>query len=243
MEWREKAIILGAKRHGETSAIVEVLTRDHGRHAGLVRSGRSKRMRPVLQQGNIVEVNWRARLEEHLGSFTIEPVSMNAALVMDDAMRLAGLTTLTALCALLPDREPHADIYDATRLILANIENDDVWPALLVRWEAGLLDCLGFGLDLSQCAATGQTTDLIYVSPKSSRAVSAGAGEPYKTRLLALPGFLIGSGAASTADLLDGFALTGYFLHRHLCGPRGTELPDSRERLLGYLKIKPDIEE
>jgi len=238
MEWREKAIVLGARRHGETSAIVEVLTRYHGRHAGLVRSGRSKRMRPVLQQGNIVEVVWRARLEEHLGSFTIEPVSMNAALVMDEPIRLAGLTTLTALCSLLPEREPHADLYDATKLILTNIENDEVWPALLVRWEAGLLDCLGFGIDLSRCAATGQTTDLIYVSPKSGRAVSASAGEPYKTSLLMLPGFLIGSGQASASDLIDGFTLTGYFLHRHLSAPRGVELPDSRERLIAYIKSR-----
>lgn len=238
MEWREKAIILGAKRHGETSAIVEVLTHDHGRHAGLVRSGRSKRMRPILQQGNIVEVTWRARLEEHLGSFTIESVNLNAALVMDAPIRLAGLTTLTALCSLLPEREPHSDIYDATRLILSNIENDDIWPALLVRWEAGLLDCLGFGLDLSQCAATGQTTDLIYVSPKSGRAVSASAGEPYKTRLLPLPRFFLGSMQANDKDLIDGFGLTGFFLNRHLSAPRGIELPDSRERLIKYLKAR-----
>ena len=236
MEWREKAIVLGAKRHGETSAIVEVLTRDHGRHAGLVRSGRSRRMRPVLQQGNIVEVAWRARLAEHLGSFTIEPVALNAALVMDEPMRLAGLTTLTSLCGLLPEREPHADIYDATGLVLSNIENDGVWPAMLVRWEAGLLDCLGFGLDLSQCASSGQTDDLIYVSPKSGRAVGAQAGEPYKTRMLALPGFLLGSGTTSTNDLINGFALTGYFLKRHLTGPRGIDLPDSRERLIEYLR-------
>jgi len=236
MQWREKAIILGARRYGETSAIVEVLTRDHGRHAGMVRSGRSKRMRPVLQQGNIVEVTWRARLEDHLGSFTIEPLAMNAALIMDEPFQLAGLTTLTALCALLPEREPHADLFEASQLVLANIKDDDVWPAMLVRWEAGLLDCLGFGLDLSQCAATGQTTDLVYVSPKSGRAVCAEAGEPYKARMLALPGFLLGSAQASQADLIDGFSLTGYFLHRHLSAPRDIELPDSRERLIEYLK-------
>jgi len=238
MEWCEQAIVLGARRHGETSAIVEVLTRDHGRHAGLVRSGRSKRMRPVLQQGNIVEVTWRARLEEHLGNFVVEPLAHKAALVMDEPIKLAGLTTLTGLCSLLPEREPHDVIYDAARLILANIEDDEIWPALLVRWEAGLLDALGFGLDLSKCAATGQNDDLAYVSPKSSRAVSAGAGEPYKARLLALPGFLLGSGKITTTDLVDGFALTGYFLHRHLSAPRGIELPDSRERLIEYLKSK-----
>jgi len=236
MEWREQAIVLGAKRHGETSAIVNVLTFEHGRHAGLVRSGRSRRMRPVLQQGNIVEVTWRARLEEHLGSFIVEPVALNAALIMDEPLKLAGVTTLTALCALLPEREPHPALYEGARLVLDNIDNDEVWPALLVRWEAGLLDSLGFGLDLSKCAATGQADNLVYVSPKSSRAVSAVAGEPYKDRLLTLPGFLLGSGIASTADLVAGFALTGYFLHRHLAVPRAIELPDSRERMIEYLK-------
>jgi len=241
MEWREEAIVLGAKRHGETSAIVDVLTRRHGRHAGLVRSGRSKRMRPVLQQGNIVEVNWKARLEEHLGSFTIEPIAMNAALVMDEPMRLAGLTTLTALCGLLPEREPHAELYEAGKLILSNMEHDEIWPALLTRWEAGLLDSLGFGLDLSVCASTGQSQGLIYVSPKSGRAVSQQAGEPYKTRLLALPKFFLGdSSDISTQNLIDGFELTGYFLHRHITGPRGIELPDSRERLITYLKSTQD---
>lgn len=238
MEWREEAIVLGAKRHGETGAILEVLTRQHGRHAGLVRSGRSKRMRPVLQQGNLVDVTWRARLEEHLGNFTVEPLALNAALVMDDPMKLAGLTTLTSMCSLLPEREAHAPLYEAAHLVLDNVGDDDVWPALLVRWEAGLLDSLGFGLDLSKCAATGRTDTLKFVSPKSSRAVSAEAGEPYKARLLPLPGFLIGSGQASTADIVVGFALTGYFLHRHLAGPRGIDLPDSRERLINYLSSR-----
>jgi len=238
MEWREEAIILGAKRHGETSAIVDVLTSSHGRHAGLVRSGRSRRMRPVLQQGNIVEVTWRARLEDHLGSFVIEPLSLNAALLMDEPLKLAGVTTLTALCSLLPEREPHPELYEVARLVLDNIDNDEVWPALLVRWEAGLLDSLGFGLDLSKCAATGQTEDLCYVSPKTGRAACASAGEPYKARLLALPGFLLGSGKANIADMIDGFALTGYFLHRHLAVPRAIELPDSRERLVQYLKAR-----
>jgi len=238
MEWREEAIILGARRHGETSAIVDVLTANHGRHAGLVRSGRSKRMRPVLQQGNIVEVTWRARLEEHLGSFIIEPLALNAALIMDEPLKLAGLTTLTSLCALLPEREPHPVLYEVARLILSNIDEDDVWPALLVRWEAGLLDSLGFGLDLSKCAGTGQTDNLCYVSPKTGRAVSAGAGEPYKARMFALPGFLLGSGKASVSDIIDGFALTGYFLHRHLAVPRAIELPDSRERLVQYLRAR-----
>jgi DNA repair protein RecO (recombination protein O) len=236
MEWQEKAIVLGARKHGETSVIAEVLTRGHGRHAGIVRSGRSRRMRPVLQQGNIVEASWRARLEEHLGSFTIEPVELKAAVVMSDPMRLAGLTTLTSLCSLLPEREPHPMLYDGAELILSNIENRDIWPALLVRWEAGLLDSLGFGLDFSKCAATGQTSDLVYVSPKTGRAVGRAGGEPYKNKLFSLPAFLLGKGQAENSDLVDGFTLTGFFLNRHLFGPRGMEMPETRLRLIDYIK-------
>jgi len=236
MDWQEDAIILGARKHGETSAIVEVLTRDHGRHAGLVRGGRSKRMRPILQQGNLVHVTWRARLEEQLGNFTIEPVSLGAALSMDDPFRLSGLTTLTALCALLPDRDPQPQVYDAALLVLENLDNADIWPALLIRWEAGLLDSLGFGLDLSQCAATGTSDNLIYVSPKTGRAVCASAGEPYKNKLFALPPFLLGSMDITKQDVIEGFELTGYFLHRNLAGPRSLELPDSRARVISALK-------
>ena len=238
MDWHEDAIILGARKHGETSAVVEVLTRNHGRHAGLVRGGRSKRLRPVLQQGNIVHATWRARLEEQLGNFTLEPVSLGAALAMDDGFRLAGLTTLTALCALLPDRDPQPQVYEAALLVLENFNNEDIWPALLVRWEAGLLDSLGFGLDLSQCAATGSTRDLIYVSPKTGRAVCARAGEPYKNKLLHLPAFLLGKSKIEHCDVLAGFELTGHFLNRNLAGPRGIELPDSRTRIINAIKQK-----
>jgi len=238
MEWQEQAIVLGLRKHGESSVIVETLTLDHGRHAGLVRSGRSRRMRPVLQPGNIVSVTWRARLEEHLGSFSVEPVLLNAAMVMDDAHRLSGLTTLTALCMMLPEREPQPELFNTAKLILQNLEHDDIWPALLVRWEAGLLDALGFGLDLSKCAATGLVGDLVYVSPKSGRAVSRAGGEPYKTKLLALPQFLMAPGTVSDGDLIDGFNLTGFFLHRHLFGPRGVEEPDARQRIINWLRNK-----
>ena len=236
MEWQEQAIVLGLRKYGESSVIVETLTRDHGRHAGLVRSGRSRRMRPVLQPGNMVSVTWRARLEDHLGSFAVEPVSLKAAMVMSDAHRLAGLTTLTALCMMLPDREPQPELFDTAKLILQNLEHDDIWPALLVRWEAGLLDALGFGLDLSKCAATGATDDLVYVSPRSGRAVSRAGGEPYKAKLLALPQFLISPCEISTTDLINGLQLTGYFLHRHLFGPRDVDEPDARQRIIGWLE-------
>lgn len=242
MEWREESIVLGVRRHGETSVIADLLTAARGRWLGLVRGGRSRAMRPVLQPGNLVLAKWRARLEDHLGSFVIEPVSLRAGLIMDDPLRLAGLATLTALAQFLPEREPHPRIYEAMRLVLDNLDDGgDIWPALMVRWELGLLDELGFGLDLARCAVTGSADDLTYVSPKTGRAVSREAGEAYRNKLLALPGFLKGSQAATPnlADIIAGFELTGYFLARHVFEPRGVVAPESRGWILSRLAQTP----
>ena len=238
MEWSANAIVLSVKRHGETSAIVDVLTRDHGRSSGLVRGGRSRRMRPILQQGNFVHATWRARLEDHLGNFTIEADRLAAASYMTDRFRLAGLNCLTSMCMLLPEREPHPRIYQATRLVLEALEDSEIWPALLVRWETGLLEELGFGLDLNKCAATGSTEQLVYVSPKTGRAVSAGAGKPYKDKLFVLPPFLAGRGNSipTRSQIILGYQLTGYFLMRHIYEPRGLEMPDSRQWIIDNLK-------
>jgi len=235
MEWRDEAIILSVRRHGETSAIVEVLTADHGRALGLVRGGRSRLQRPILQPGNQVAAQWRARLEEHLGNFTFEPVSLRAGPIMEEPFRLAGLSTLAGLSQLLPEREPHRRIYDALLVVLAEIEQDDVWPALLVRWEMGLLDELGFGLDLAACAATGQRDDLVYVSPRTGRAVSRDAGRPYHDRLLPLPAFLRAPAAATPDDVAAGLRLTGHFLTRHVFEPRGLSAPEQRQWIIRAL--------
>lgn len=237
MEWKDEGIILAVKRHGESSAIAELLTATRGRSLGLVRGGRSRQMRPVLQPGNVVLATWRARLEEHLGNFALEPLELKAGLLIGEAMRLAALTTLTAEAQLLPEREPHPRIYDAMRVILGTLEDEATWPALLVRWEMGLLDELGFGLDLAQCAATGTRDDLVYVSPKTGRAVSRDAGFAYHDRLLILPAFLKGvqTGTPDLADVLAGFRLTGYFLDRHVFGPRGITAPESRHWILTHL--------
>ena len=197
MEWRDEGVILSVRRHGETSAIAEMLTANHGRCLGLVRGGRSRVQRPVLQAGNAVQAVWRARLEEQLGTFTLEPLDLRAGAIMIEPFRLAGLATLAGLARLLPEREPHGRVYEALRVVLEAIDRDDVWPALLVRCEMGLLDELGFGLDLSQCAATAAKDDLVYVSPKSGKAVSAKAGAPYKERLLRLPAFVLANVPAS----------------------------------------------
>ena len=231
MEWRDEGIILAVRNHGEASAIAEVLTEAHGRCLGLVRGGRSRQMRPVLQPGNHVALTWRARLEEHLGQFALEPLHLKAGLIMEEPLRLMALSSMTALAQALPEREPHARLFTAMQIILDAIDHDHVWPALLVRWELGLLDELGVGLDLSQCAATGSREQLIYVSPKSGRAVSRGAGEPYHERLFALPGFLARGGDASPGDVSNGLKLTAYFLDRHVLGPRGMALPQARQML------------
>jgi DNA repair protein RecO (recombination protein O) len=237
MEWKDEGIVLAVKRHGESSAIVEILAATRGRSLGLVRGGRSRHMRPVLQPGNIVLATWRARLEEHLGNFALEPLELKAGHLIGEAMRLAALTTLTAEAQLLPEREPHPRLYEAMRVVLDALEDADTWPALLVRWELGLLDELGFGLDLARCAATGTTEDLIYVSPRTGRAVSRSAGQAYRDRLLALPAFLKGTqaGRPGQTDVVDGLKLTGFFLERHLFGPRGVGTPESRHWILTHL--------
>jgi DNA repair protein RecO (recombination protein O) len=238
MQWSDEAVILGVRPHGETAAVVELFTRAHGRHLGLVHGGRSRRLRPVLQVGNHVDVTWKARLADNLGHFALELRKGYAALLMDDAAALAALTSMAALVRLLPERDPHPNLYEVTQFVLGYLEVRAVWPALLVRWELALLDELGFGLDLSSCAATGTNGDLHYVSPKSGRAVSADAGEPYRDRLLALPPFLRGQGArdVSSADVEAGFALTGHFLEARVLAQRNAQMPEARSRLLSYLR-------
>ncbi len=237
MDWTDEGIILGVRPHGETASVVELLTRNRGRHLGLVHGGRSRRLRPVLQPGNHVEVSWKGRLAEHLGHMALETRRAYAAEVMDHPIPLAGLATLTTLARLLPERDPHPSLYEVSLFVLGFLDEPEVWPALLVRWELALLDELGFGLDLSACAATGGNDDLIYVSPKSGRAVSASAGEPYRDRLLALPAFLRGrsQGIVSQSDLAAGFALTGHFLETRILAPRGESLPEVRGRLTDML--------
>jgi DNA repair protein RecO (recombination protein O) len=231
MEWRDEGVILAVRHHGETSSIAEIFTLEHGRCMGLVRGGRSRQMRPVLQAGNLVSMVWRARLEDHLGNFVLEPVSLRAGFIIENALRLTGLGSLTALAQVLPEREPHPKLYHAMRIVLEAIDHDEVWPALMVRWEMGLLDELGFGLDLSKCASTGQVDELVYVSPRTGKAVSRSAGTPYHDRLFGLPDFLRGGPAASVGDVQAGLKLTGYFLERHVFGPRNTGIPQARMML------------
>ncbi len=230
MDWQDDGIILSVRKHGESSAIVNVLTRAHGRHAGLVRGGSGKRLSGILQPGNKVQARWHARLAEHLGTYTVEPMRAYAANALSDAKRLAALTSACALIeAALPEREPHPAILDALEVLLTSLDDDSVWPVIYVKWEIGLLSELGFGLDLDHCAATGSMEDLTYVSPRTGRAVSTAAAAPYKERLLPLPAFLLDSSVE--ADIATGLQLTGYFLENHVFQHRDTEMPPARRRL------------
>ncbi len=236
MQWTDEAVVLGIRRHGESGSIAELMTRRHGRHLGLVRGGRGKRLAGVLQPGNSVEATWQARLDEHLGSYTVEPLELRAARLIGSAPALYCIGWLAALLRLVPERDPHEALYETLAIILAHLGEPGIVAALMVRFELALLGELGFGLDLSACAATGATQDLIYVSPKSGRAVSRAAGEPYKDRLLALPGFLAEGrleGAEPTPeDVATGLALTTFFLKRDVIEPRGLDMPEARAAFL-----------
>ena len=236
MDWRDTGFVLTARRHGENGMIVELLTAGHGRHAGLVRGGQSPKKRALLQPGNLVAASWRGRLEEHLGSFDIELLSAYAATLIDDGDKLAALTSAAALVALaLPEREPHGDVYQGFAGLIEAFDSRD-WPARYVAWECALLAALGYGLDLTSCAATGVNDDLAYVSPRSGRAVSRSAGAPYHDKLLALPGFLWREVPTGPADIAAGLALTGHFLRHHLLAPHGRDLPEARARLADRLR-------
>jgi DNA repair protein RecO (recombination protein O) len=238
MHWSDEGVILTARPHGEAGAVLELFTRRHGRHLGFVHGGRSRKLRPILQTGNHVDAEWKARLADQLGHFSVGLRKAFAALAMDEPAALAALTSMAALMRLLPERDPHPNLFEVTLFVLGFLEDAQVWPALVARWELALLEELGFGLDLSRCAATGTTTELAYVSPKSGRAVSAAAGEPFKERLLTLPRFLLGApaGGVTPEDLRAAFRLTGFFLDARVLRPREETLPEARLRLLAYLK-------
>jgi DNA repair protein RecO (recombination protein O) len=237
MQWTDEGIVLGVKRHGESSVILELMTREHGRHVGLVRGGAGSRMRPILQPGNRVAATWRARLDEHLGSYTVEGLELAAASFFAFAQAVYGVTHLGALCRLLPERDPHPQLYAALGDVLGRLTDVRHAGAEVVRFELQLLSELGFGLDLGACAATGSTIELTYVSPKSGRAVSREAGQPWQDKLLRLPGFLGETSVSepSATELSDGFAVTGFFLSRHVFEPRGLTLPDARASFISAI--------
>ncbi len=250
MEWRDQGLVLSTRKYGETAVIASLLSPAQGRHLGLIRGGQSRRRQGVLQPGNLVDAVWRARLEAHLGTYTLEPVHDFAARVLDDPLRLKGLASAMALLdGSLAEREAHAAIFHDTVALLRALEDAGPpspqafeegprgvpdWMVAYVRWELSLLECLGFGLDLSCCAATGAVDDLVYVSPRSGRAVSAAAGAPYKEKLLPLPDFLRTEAGepVQAGDIAAGLRLTGYFLTHHHFAGEGRSMPASRVRFV-----------
>jgi DNA repair protein RecO (recombination protein O) len=236
MHWTDDAIILTVRPHGETSVIAEVLAREQGRYLGLVHGGRSRQRRPVLQPGNRVQAHWRARLADQLGTLSLELQAAYASRGFEDRAALAAIMTLAFLIHRLPERDPHPLLFDALDGMLARLGEREVWPPMYVRFELLLLQEFGFGLDLTACAATGAVDNLIYVSPKSGRAVSADAGRPYADKLLPLPAFVRdGSAVAAREDIASGLHLTGAFIARHILESAGGLLPDTRAEMIAAL--------
>ena len=237
MEFEDDAFVLNARPHGEAGAIVELLTARHGKYAAHVAGGASRKMKPVLQPGAPVLVRFRARVADQLGSASLEPVGEGPSALFDDRLALAGLAAAADVAAgPLPEREPHPGAYLAFQALTQALAHPDIWPAVFVRFEAGLLQDLGFGLDLSKCAATGTLDDLVYVSPRTGRAVSREAGGPYKDRMLRLPPFMLGAQAGlATGDVGAGLALTAHFLEQFVFNPMNRPLPPARLWLVDRL--------
>jgi DNA repair protein RecO (recombination protein O) len=236
MDWQDEGVLIAMRPHGEASAIIEVFTAAHGRHAGIVRGGASRKHAANLQPGTQLAVTWRGRLEDHIGSYTVEPLQSRAGL-LDDRLGLAGLMAICAMLRIaLPEREAHPTLWRATMALLAALEHDPDWPAVYLRWELILLEELGFGLDLSRCAVTGSRDNLTFVSPKTGRAVSRDGAGAWADRLFPLPQCLMGQGPASGAEVIQGLDITGHFLARELAESLGRRaLPEARMRLITLL--------
>jgi DNA repair protein RecO (recombination protein O) len=235
MEWRAEGMVLAVRRLGESNAIIELFTQDHGRHLGVVRGGASRRMAPLLQPGAQLDATWRARLDTHLGAFSVDLIESRAAAAMQDRLRLAGLTAVCAVLSFaLPEREAHPALY-ARSLVLLDGLGAERWPQAYLAWELALLEEMGFGLDLTRCAVTGATSDLAFISPRTGRAVSRGAAGDWVDRLLPLPGMLVGLPGAA-GDLAQGLRVTGHFLDAHLAPALGDRpIPPARHRLADLL--------
>jgi DNA repair protein RecO (recombination protein O) len=236
MEWVDDAIVLGARHFGEGKLVAEVFAREHGRFGGVVHAGRKSQ--PMLQAGNVVHAGWKARLSEQLGFYNpLELVEAHATRLLDDPVALTGLSSAVSLIrSATPERQAYPQLYDALIVLIEAMPHTDIWPALYTRFELGLLSALGYGLDLSRCAVTGETKNLAWVSPRTGRAATYEAGEPHKDVLLRLPPFLIDAEAKlESGDVADAFALAGHFLDRRVFDHKGEGMPEGRRRLIERL--------
>lgn len=238
IEWRDEGALLKVRKHGESSAIIEVFTEARGLTSGIVRGGSSRKIAPLLQPGAQLDVTWKARLEDHLGSFVVEPLRSRAAQVMQDRLALAGLNAVTGILSfVLPDREKHAPLYARTIQLLDLLGQNEVWPLAYLQWEVALLEEMGFGMDLSACAVSGLNDDLFYVSPRTGRAVSRLAAGEWADRLLPLPHVLLGKGDADLSEIVLALGTTGHFLNNHLAKSLGDrQIPEARQRLIDNMK-------
>lgn len=234
MEWRDQGILLGVRRHGETSAILEVFTQAHGRHVGVMRGATSRKIAPILQPGAQLDLTWRARLDDHIGSYTVEPVRSRSAMALATPLSLSGLNAVAALLMfLLPERQAHLSLYHRTEALLDILDEVAIWPLAYLKWEMALLEELGYGLDLRKCAVTGTYDGLAYVSPRTGRAVSREGAGDWANRLLPLPLCMLGQGGASDAEIADGLKTTGYFLGQKLAPELAHRpLPEARQRFV-----------
>lgn len=235
-EWSDIGIVLSTRKYGEKSLILDAFTKKGGRQRGLVKLI-SEKNRFIFQEGNLLELNWSARLEEHLGTYKADIITSYAGQVLQDSLLLSGLTSLCSIASLcLPEREPFPFLWEITKDVLKGlVNNPSYWVVMYAKWEVFLLAELGFALDLTKCAVTGQTDELCYVSPKTGRAVSRTVGEEYKTRLLPLPSFLLDIEEGTAPDkeeVIKAFTLTSYFLDKHVLGGKQ---PPSRLRFLEKL--------
>ena len=237
MQWQSEGYILNVRKHGESAAIADILTPDKGRYAGLVHGGAGRRMRPILQPGNKVRVTWKARLADQLGTFSLEPLQARAAQLMEERLSLTGLSALCAMCCVaLPERDERKDVYDAFEVVINNLDDPAIWPVLYVKWEAGLLAALGYGLDLSSCAASGRNDNLTHLSPRSGRAVSASEAQPYLDKLFVLPPFMMGQSHVGIDDVENGLKITGHFIESRVLWPVNRTLPEARSRMIEQLQ-------
>ncbi len=242
MQWEDRGVVLGGRVYGETSVILELLTARHGRHLGLVRGGRSRRLRPVLQAGNSVAATWRARIDDHLGTYVVEGLTLRAAEVIGDAAALHALNHLCGLARLLPERDPHPVLHGMLDAMMDSVGAREILALQMVQFELSLLAELGFGLDLGHCAATQSERDLHYVSPRTGRAVSSLAGTPYRDRMLTLPAFLRPDGndvPVTPEDLAAAFRLTEHFMLRDIFAPRNLPPPAARRAYLALMLAGP----